>query len=624
MMKKAFSYILLIFLAACQWIEPTIKTLKVCQKPTAVSATVNANNSRQYTLSLVGSTTDIIFPISWKQGPYTIGSSATSSINYTFTGDGSFVITAEAVTVCGDKITLTSTITVKTCVLPTEITVTTDSLDVRKFSFGVKTNAPSDIASVTWRTVSKFKDQAYGSLKATDKINYTVNSSEVVSVTATIQTICGQTLTLIQNISADFKVWDKTFGGSGTDELISMVSTSDGGYLLGGFSDSNSSGDKTENSRGNYDFWVVKINANGQKQWDKTYGGVGEDKLTGVVGTPDGGFLLSGQSLSQAGGDKTENSRGGYDFWIVKINANGQKQWDKTFGGNNTDYLGMIIATSDGSFVIGGNSTSNISGDKSENGQGAYDFWVVKINANGQKQWDKTLGGRSDDFLGGLCASSDGGYLLGGSSYSNNSGDKSESSRGNIDYWLVKIDKNGQKQWDKTYGGIEEDNCRGLMATPDGGYLLASASISNSSGEKSENRRGSYDCWIIKTNSSGQKQWDKTYGGPWDDAVVEGGVTLGIDNSFLITGYSSSPVGNEKSEPARGQQDFWLFKVNGSGEKLWDKVFGGSGQEGWPGAKSIANPNGSILLGGSSDSNISGEKSENSRGGKDFWVVKIR
>ena len=564
MMKKAFSYILLIFLAACQWIEPTIKTLKVCQKPTAVSATVNANNSRQYTLSLVGSTTDIIFPISWKQGPYTIGSSATSSINYTFTGDGSFVITAEAVTVCGDKITLTSTITVKTCVLPTEITVTTDSLDVRKFSFGVKTNAPSDIASVTWRTVSKFKDQAYGSLKATDKINYTVNSSEVVSVTATIQTICGQTLTLIQNISADFKVWDKTFGGSGTDELISMVSTSDGGYLLGGFSDSNSSGDKTENSRGNY------------------------------------------------------------DFWVVKINANGQKQWDKTFGGNNTDYLGMIIVTSDGGFVIGGNSTSNISGDKSENGQGAYDFWVVKINANGQKQWDKTLGGRSDDFLGGLCASSDGGYLLGGSSYSNNSGDKSESSRGNIDYWLVKIDKNGQKQWDKTYGGIEEDNCRGLMATPDGGYLLASASISNSSGEKSENRRGSYDCWIIKTNSSGQKQWDKTYGGPWDDAVVEGGVTLGIDNSFLITGYSSSSVGNEKSEPARGQQDFWLFKVNGSGEKLWDKVFGGSGQEGWPGAKSIANPNGSILLGGSSDSNISGEKSENSRGGKDFWVVKIR
>ena len=178
---------------------------------------------------------------------------------------------------------------------------------------------------------------------------------------AIVQTICGQTITLIQNVSAEFKIWDKTFGGSDTDEIISMITTSDGGYLLGGSSNSNSSVDKSENSRGNYDFWVVKVNANGQKQWDRTFGGLGEEKLAGVIATPDGGFLLSGHSGSSAGGDKTENSRGGFDFWIMKINANGQKQWDKTFGGNNTDYFGTIISTLDGGFVIGGNSTSNIS-----------------------------------------------------------------------------------------------------------------------------------------------------------------------------------------------------------------------------------------------------------------------
>lgn len=622
MMKKACSYITLVFLTACQWVEPSIKTLKVCQKPTAINAVVSANNSRQYTFSLVGLTTELVFPINWKQGSYTIGSSSTSSINYTFTGDGNFVITAEAATVCGEKVTLTSNVVVKACVLPTEITVTTDPLDVRKFSFGIKTNAPSDVSSVVWRTVSQYKDQAHGSLKVTDNVNYTVNSSEVVAVTATVQTVCGQTVTLTKNVSAEFKVWDKTFGGSGIEEMTTMIATSDGGYLLGGSSKSSISGDKSESNKGDFDYWVIKVSSSGQKQWDRTFGGVYEDKLSGLIQTSDGGYLLSGQSSSPSGGDKTENSRGGLDYWIVKINANGQKQWDKTYGGNNTEYHGKAIATSDGGFLIIGHSASVISNEKSENNKGDWDWWIVKTNSTGQKQWDKTFGGFGEDYIDVSVQTPDGGYLLGGNSNSNISGDKSENSRGSFDFWVVKINANGQKQWDKTYGGNDRDILKSVHRNADGSFLIGGYSHSNISGEKSENPRGGQapDFWLININPNGQKQWDKIYGGSNSEGIY--GITNLADGDVFLVGDSFSGTSSDKSENSFGDWDFWTLKVKANGQKVWDKAFGGSARD-QPKAV-VVGADGGVLVGGESTSNKSGEKSENNRGESDFWVVKIR
>ena len=234
--------------------------------------------------------------------------------------------------------------------------------------------------------------------------------------------------------------WNRTIGGSGFDALFSVKQTLDGGYILGGLSHSNSGGDKSENIVGGtnaQDYWVVKTDAAGVKVWDKTYGGNSFDYMRTVQQLPDGGYILGGQSYSNISGDKTENSRGEHDFWIVKINANGNKIWDKTIGSSSDDTFSHIEQTADGGFILGGTTSGNVGGDKSENSKGERDVWVVKLNSAGTKEWDKTLGGSAFDGLGSLQLTSDGGYILGGFSYSNISGNKSENSKGNSDYWIL-------------------------------------------------------------------------------------------------------------------------------------------------------------------------------------------
>ncbi len=210
------------------------------------------------------------------------------------------------------------------------------------------------------------------------------------------------------------KQWDKTYGGNDDDEPYSLKQTTDGGYILGGYSSSNISGNKTENSKGAYDYWIVKMDGSGNKQWDKTYGGSDEDYLVSLQQTTDGGYILGGYSLSNSSGDKTANSKGNYDYWIVKVDGNGNKQWDKTFGGNDADYLVSLQQTSDGGYILAGYSLSNSSGDKTENDKGNYDYWVVKVDGSGNKQWDKTFGGSGDDALRSLQQTTDGGYIAGG------------------------------------------------------------------------------------------------------------------------------------------------------------------------------------------------------------------
>ncbi|MFN8923721.1 MAG: T9SS C-terminal target domain-containing protein, partial [Sphingobacteriia bacterium] len=321
--------------------------------------------------------------------------------------------------------------------------------------------------------------------------------------------------------------WDKTLGGSGWDELLSLQQTADGGYILGGYSGSNAdiAGGKSENSRGSYDYWVVKLDANGNKQWDKTLGGSGGDQLFSLQQTADGGYILGGSSWSAAdiSGGKSENSRGERDYWVVKLDANGSIQWDKTLGGSANDELTSLQQTADGGYILGGwsESDADIAGGKSENSRGVSDYWVVKLDANGKRQWDKTLGGSGEDVLNSLQQTTDGGYILGGWSLSNADldGGKSENSRGIYDYWVVKLDANGKREWDKTLGGSGVDALTSLQQTNDGGYILGggSSSAADISGGKSENSRGERDYWVVKLDANGSIQWDKTMGGSGED-----------------------------------------------------------------------------------------------------------
>jgi hypothetical protein len=413
--------------------------------------------------------------------------------------------------------------------------------------------------------------------------------------------------------------WDKRFGGSSGDIVQDVIATTDGGYLLAGYSDSPAGGDKSEAGRGSNDYWAVKIAADGSKVWDKRFGGSGNDVCESAIATTDGGYLLAGYSNSGAEGDKSEAGRGDYDYWAVKINSSGAKLWDKRFGGSSSDTCRDVVATTDGGYLLVGWSQSPADGDKSEGYRGNYDMWAVKIDANGAKLWDKRFGGSTHDLCESVVATTDGGYLLAGRSQSPADGDKSEAGRGDYDMWAVKINSSGAKVWDKRFGGSSTDICESVTATSDGGYLLAGHSQSPADGDKSEAGRGSYDYWAVKINASGTKVWDKRFGGSVNDYCY--GVTATTDGGYLLAGHSSSDAGGDKSEVGRGSNDYWAVKIAADGSKVWDKRFGGSESDQCYGV--IPTTGGGYLLAGLSYSPADGDKSEGTRGSNDYWSVKI-
>lgn len=415
------------------------------------------------------------------------------------------------------------------------------------------------------------------------------------------------------------KYWDRIFGGSAEDVLYSMIPTPDGGYLLGGNSNSGVGGDKSEASRGQEDYWVVKIGAGGGKIWDRRFGGTDYDHLAATIPTSDGGYLLGGYSYSGAGGDKSEASRGSYDYWVVKINADGSKAWDKRFGGSDSDQLSALIPTTDGGYLLGGSSASDADGDKSEASRGSYDYWVVKIDAGGSKVWDRRFGGTSGDQLTSMVGMPGGGCLLGGSSYSGADGDKSESSRGQDDYWVVKIGSGGGKVWDKRFGGADYDDSTAMAPTPDGGCLLGGYSYSGASGDRSEASRGLDDYWVVKIGAGGGKIWDKRFGGADSDDLCA--LVPAADGGYLLGGYSSSGVGGDKGEASRGGFDYWVVKIDAGGSRVWDKRFGGLYFDAL--YSMILTPEGGYLLGGRAYSGADGDKSEVSRGQGDYWVIHM-
>ncbi|MBF4494813.1 T9SS type A sorting domain-containing protein [Flavobacterium sp. MR2016-29] len=325
--------------------------------------------------------------------------------------------------------------------------------------------------------------------------------------------------------------------------------------------------------------------------WEKSYGGIHADHLFDAQPTADYGFILAGSSLSAKTGNKTDDNRGDLDYWIWKMKENGELDWQKSIGGNGFDLLQSIKNTRDGGFILAGTSSSGNSFQKKEDCKGITDFWVIKLNAAGDEQWQRTIGGTGQDEL--LCAfqTKDGGYILGGSSSSNppvvsNTNlngkstataksdlyNKSEKSRGNMDYWIVKLDNKGIIEWQKTYGGKYTDLLRSMEQTTDGGYILAGYSNSPISGEKTESNKGVGDYWVIKVDDAGTIQWQNSYGSDGDDQpyvvhqTAEGGYILGGNsNSTNALTHLGGIVSNGT--------DFWVLKLDQDGGILWSKTY---------------------------------------------------
>lgn len=417
--------------------------------------------------------------------------------------------------------------------------------------------------------------------------------------------------------------------GSGQDDVFAYIApTSDGGLIAGGYSYSNASWEKTENRVGgtyNSDYWIVKLDKAGQIQWDKTIGGTGGDALQCLQQTSDGGYILGGYSSSNISGNKTENSRGQSDYWVVKLDSSGNIQWDKTIGGNNVEWLFSLQQTTDKGYILSGHSYSGKSGEKTEDNLGEVDYWVVKLDSTGSIQWDKTLGGDGYEQLPSVVQTSDGGYLVGGTSFSNVSGQKTENSRGGDDYWIVKLDGSGNVLWDKTIGGNRTDFLYAVQQTADGGYILGGASSSNISSEKTQRIRGVVDYWVVKLDANRNIQWDKTIGSKEDDELYS--LQQTADSGYILGGYSNSNISDEKTEDSRGGYDNWVVKINNLGKVQWDKTIGGSGDDGALFSPIIRETKrNQYILGCVSRSGISGDKTGRNRGpgSADYWIVKLK
>ncbi|KKH97277.1 hypothetical protein EO95_16555 [Methanosarcina sp. 1.H.T.1A.1] len=359
--------------------------------------------------------------------------------------------------------------------------------------------------------------------------------------------------------------WQKLLGGSGDDFAVGAQQISDGSYIVVGQSNS-TDGDVTGN-HGKDDYWVVKLDTERNIEWQKCLGGSDKDGARDIQQTSDGGYIVTGSSYS-TDGDVTGN-HGKDDYWVVKLDPKGNIDWQKCLGGSGYDFAYSIQQTSDGGYIVAGHSDSK-DGDVTEN-HGKDDYWVVKLDTKGNIDWQKCLGGSGYDFAYSIQQTSDGGYIVAGHSDSKD-GDVA-GNHGINDYWVVKLDTKGNIDWQKGLGGSISDCAYSVQQTSDGGYIVAGMSDSND-GDVNENH-GSSDCWVVKLDTEGNIEWQKCLGGSGGDGALS--VQQNFDGSYIVVGWSDSKDGNVTGN--HGKSDDLIVELDTSGNVIWQKYLGGNSSE---------------------------------------------
>jgi Secretion system C-terminal sorting domain len=400
--------------------------------------------------------------------------------------------------------------------------------------------------------------------------------------------------------------WQKSLGGSNFDEAYAIQETSDGGFITAGLTVSNN-GDISGN-HGLTDLLVVKYSKLGMVEWLKTYGGSGNERAYGIETSLDGGYIVVGLTEGSNNGDVSGN-HGGKDVWVIKLSNTGAIQWQKCFGGSGWDEAWAIKATTDGGYVIAGRSNS-IDGDVSGN-HGFLDYWVLKMSNAGVIEWQKCFGGTNEDNAYAIRQTSDGGFIVAGESLSNN-GDVS-GNHGDMDYWIIKLDQTGKLEWQKCYGGNALDRANDVLETEDGGYVVI-GQASSDNGDITH-PRGGYDIWVVKMSHNGTLEWQKSIGGSdqdWGRAIQRTS-----DGGYVICGTNWSNDGDIGDTTSIF--DIWIIKLTANAEVQWQKTIGGSLAEDGNAIRQTSD--GGFIVGGSSWSN-DGDLTAH-QGKTDFWVVKL-
>lgn len=301
------------------------------------------------------------------------------------------------------------------------------------------------------------------------------------------------------------KLWDKTLGTNDADYRPEAVQLTTGEFLICGQAYDTINNDKTVPNYGWEDYWAIKLDAAGNKIWDKVYGGSGSEfvdqggSIRGfdLLAIEEGGFVIAGTTESPASGLVTDTSRGQMDFWIIKCDSAGNRVWDRRYGGNKLDRCSRIIATQEGEYIVCGTTNSFQGLDVSQSGFGGSDAWVIKLDSLGHKQWDKRYGGFGNEIAGWIEEAPGGGYWIGGKTNSDSSYDVSENGYGAFDYWMLKIDSAGNKLWDKRFGGPGFEDLFNFIIMPDSSIYICGDAQPGTSAVKTDPGKGTFDYWVV-------------------------------------------------------------------------------------------------------------------------------
>lgn len=448
------------------------------------------------------------------------------------------------------------------------------------------------------------------------------------------------TLCSILGVSAQEVVWQKDIRSSTQDFLSQVTTTIDQQYLITGSSIRGNSQKITGSSspatsglpsatlqqNNGYDFHLVKLNQQGEEVWEKYFSGKNHDFLSATVNTQEGGFLLAGSSYSGKGLDKKEDSKGGSDFWLIRINEFGDELWQKTIGSAADEETRAVIQTTDMGFFVVGNM------QKSPKGYGSKDVLVVRLDKNGKELSQLVLGGKGLDEVEKMIPTKDGGALLGvysrsgalagsgktetGSSKTINYQPKTSNNYGEGDYWIVKLSKDGKVEWEKNFGGKGDDHVRTLALTSIG-YLIGGESRSERSGNKSVGIEDGTDLWLIAVDLNGNEQWQKSYSFKNRDVLMGMSVIVGKQEDgsgkskgILLGGYTQAEGRIENDD-----ETFWMLYLDQNGNEQWRKHVKGESRKKEERLSDIKlNRDGSIVLAGTSAEEL----------GKENWkIVKL-
>ncbi|NHF60321.1 hypothetical protein FK220_013285 [Flavobacteriaceae bacterium TP-CH-4] len=350
--------------------------------------------------------------------------------------------------------------------------------------------------------------------------------------------------------------WSKTYGGSKDDRGQALVQTNDGGYALTGYAMSDD-GDGS-NNQGFHDNWIIKVDGSGNLQWEKSFGFSGHDHSYDILQTADGGFFFVGfldvtaaraDGFTEKGNSLTRHGVG--EFWGTKLDARGNIEWRRYFGGSNNDRAHAVVQAEDGGFVMIGFSESadfDIS-----NSRGSYDFWVLKIDKNGDLLWERSFGGSGIEVSYDITRTLDNGYAIVGNTFSTDL-DISKN-YGESDIWLVKIDDGGDLLWERSFGGSEFDAARGIRLSRDGGFIISGNS--KSADIDLTSNTGENDIWVLKTDANGLLEWQTSFGGSGLDFGFD--AIENEDESILLVGEIASS--DMPGVTQKGMTDVIVIKV---------------------------------------------------------------